>query len=233
MSLKRGVDVLIGSVLAALAIPLVLLFALIVLVELRTQPFFWQERVGRNGRLFRMPKLRTLPNEVHPYTSKDTIREDSIPSFCGYLRRSHLDELPQLFLVPLGKMSLVGPRPKMPDWAEPIDPLHGSLRTSIQPGCTGLWQVGKDTHLRVADCPDYDYFYLRNACLPLDFWILWRTALMFLGVARGVPLSQVPRRVCRNSSPWPPALSLARREHPARWSRREKAAADVARDAGR
>lgn len=210
MTAKRIVDVLIGSVFAALALPLVGLLAVLLFIELRTSPFFIQQRVGRNGRPFRIPKLRTLPRDVHPYTSKAAFRQADLPPLSRFLRQSHLDELPQLLLVPFGRMSLVGPRPKMPDWAEPIDSVHGFVRTRIRPGCTGLWQVSRDVHSRVADCPDYDYYYVRNACLRLDLWILWRTLLLFVGSSEGISLAHVPRWASPHQNPWPIPLGIAR-----------------------
>jgi lipopolysaccharide/colanic/teichoic acid biosynthesis glycosyltransferase len=231
MSLKRAIDIALGTLLAAVATPLILVFALALVVELWTWPFFFQLRLGRGQELFRMPKLRTLPRLVAPYTSKDSFSDLKIPFFSRFLRRSHLDELPQLFLVPLGRMSLVGPRPKMPDWAEPIDRNFGSVRTLVRPGCTGLWQIGRHTHLPVAKCSDYDYFYLRNACLRLDLWILWRTLLIFFGTSRRVLILQVPRWVCRQSSPWPFSLEKARREHPAGSDLRERTLFNALRNA--
>jgi lipopolysaccharide/colanic/teichoic acid biosynthesis glycosyltransferase len=156
MPLKRVVDLVLGSVLASAAAPIILLLALMVAVRLQAWPFFSQVRIGKDRRLFRLPKLRTLPSCVPPYACKASFARVKIPALCAFLRRTHLDELPQLFLVLPGTMSLVGPRPKMPDWAEPIDEAYASLRTTVRPGCTGLWQIGKHSHLRVADTPAYD-----------------------------------------------------------------------------
>lgn len=181
MPIKRCVDLTLGTTLAAVSLPFITLFALIVAIELRAWPFFVQERIGRYGVPFRMPKLRTLPKEAHPYADKFSFTELLIPRFCRFLRDSHIDELPQLWLVPIGKMSLVGPRPKMPDWAEPIDPSIGWLRTRIRPGCTGLWQIGPHSHLTVSAAPQYDKAYMEQARVRLDFWILWRTVARLFG----------------------------------------------------
>ena len=182
--LKRAVDVVGGTVLCVLAAPAILLLAALVAFELRAWPFFVQERIGKGGALFRMPKLRTLPRTVDPYTDKHSFDGHGRDGVVGFLRRSHLDELPQLFLVPIGTMSLVGPRPKMPDWAEPIEREYGLLRTRVSPGCTGLWQIGQHAHYRVADTPIYDRLYIERRCFVLDLWIMWRTVCVLLGGRR-------------------------------------------------
>ena len=185
--LKRAVDILVGAALCILAVPPILVLATLVAIQLRTWPFFVQERIGKDGSLFRMPKLRTLPRTVDPYTDKQSFDGHGNNGVAGFLRRSHLDELPQLFLVPTGTMSLVGPRPKMPDWAEPIDPEYGRLRTTVSPGCTGLWQIGQHTHYRVADTPVYDRLYIERRSVPFDAWIMWRTVCVLLGGRRSDP----------------------------------------------
>jgi lipopolysaccharide/colanic/teichoic acid biosynthesis glycosyltransferase len=168
-------------------------FAVIVAIELRAWPFFTQNRIGKRGELFRMPKLRTLPVSTNPYAEKGSLRMEELPRISRFLRRSHIDELPQLLLVPLGLMSLVGPRPKMPDWVEPIEPEFAYARTRVRPGCTGLWQVGHDSVLRVADSPEFDYWYLNNRTIRLEAWILWRTLLLLAGLSGTVALDDVPR----------------------------------------
>ncbi len=139
----------------------------------------------------RFPKIRTLPPDTPEYTSKYEFGDDQIPRLGRFLRRTHLDELPQLLLVPFGVMSLVGPRPKMPHTAEPIDPDYGELRVQVRQGCTGLWQIGAHAHRQVSETPGYDLFYLRYGSLRFDLWILWRTAVAFLGAAE-VRLDEVP-----------------------------------------
>jgi lipopolysaccharide/colanic/teichoic acid biosynthesis glycosyltransferase len=189
MVAKRMFDLTLGIPMALLAAPLIALLAVGVALSLRCWPFFIQLRTGQNGAQLRFLKLRTLPKATPAYASKFELDEENLPRFVRFLRRKHLDEIPQLLLVLLGKMSLVGPRPKMPDDAEPIDPLHGHLRIRVPQGCTGLWQVGEHAHLRVCDAAQYDFTYLRFGGIALDLWILWRTALMFLGLGRAVSVA--------------------------------------------
>lgn len=189
---KRWFDLVAGTVLALVAVPLVLLFAVGVAVELRAWPFFSQTRIGRHGRHFGFLKLRTLPPSTPRYMLKDGFDVKALPPICRFLRRSHLDELPQLFLVPLGRLSLVGPRPKMPDDVEPVDERYGAARVQVPQGCTGLWQIGRDAEGLPHDAPHYDFYYLRHGTVRLDLWVLWRTALMMVGLGEPVALEHVP-----------------------------------------
>jgi lipopolysaccharide/colanic/teichoic acid biosynthesis glycosyltransferase len=184
---KRAFDLIIGTPLALAALPLIGLFAIGMAISLRCWPFFTQWRTGRNGERFRFLKIRTLPPHTPAYAHKFNLDTDNLPKLARFLRKQHLDELPQLLLVPLGKMSLVGPRPKMPDDKEPIEPTFGRLRTTVPQGCTGLWQIGEHAHLRVCDSAHYDYAYLRHGGVVLDIWILWRTVLLLIG--RNTPVS--------------------------------------------
>jgi lipopolysaccharide/colanic/teichoic acid biosynthesis glycosyltransferase len=203
---KRLVDVALGTVLAVLALPLILLVAVVSAASLRAWPFFMQERVGRNGRRFRVPKLRTLPRSVPPAADKYEIARLDVPVVCRLLRHAHLDELPQLLLVPFGRMSLVGPRPEMPRLHLNGDAEFAEARVACRPGCTGLWQVSADAHRLIWEAPEYDLFYLRHGSMRLDIWILWRTALLLSGVAGPVTLDQVPRWCLREA---PDVLSEA------------------------
>jgi lipopolysaccharide/colanic/teichoic acid biosynthesis glycosyltransferase len=189
---KRVVDVALGSLLAVLLAPLMLALAGVLAVQLGSGPVFVHDRVGRRGRPFRFPKLRTLPPATPRYADKTTSELCPPSRLASFLRSRHLDELPQLLLVPLGSLSLVGPRPKMLDEHEPIDPLLGTVRTFVRQGCTGLWQIGEHNGRRVTDAPVYDLFYLRFGSLRMDAWILWRTVVQTFG-GPSVTLSDVPR----------------------------------------
>ena len=189
---QRLVDVVIGGLLAAAALPVIAVAAVGMLLAFRTWPFFVQERMGAGGRPFRVPKLRTLPPGTPAYMLKSDLDTGSVPWLARALRRTHLDELPQLFLVLGGQLSLVGPRPKMPDDAEPVPPRYGAVRASVPQGCTGLWQVSRASHLLPHEAPEYDFFYVGNRGLRLDGWILWRTVLVMTGLGRRVDLQDVP-----------------------------------------
>lgn len=188
---KRAVDLVLGAVMALAALPMIVLLAVVVAISLRGWPLFIQQRVGQYGRVIRCPKLRTLPRHAPRYASKYEI---DLPTtgVLGFLRRRHLDELPQLLLVPIGKLSLVGPRPKMPHEFEPAPDWYVEARTVVPQGCSGLWQVGNHTHEMPHESPEYDLFYLRHFSLRLDLWILWRTFRKVVGLGRPVELRDIP-----------------------------------------
>ncbi|MBW3614211.1 MAG: sugar transferase, partial [Actinobacteria bacterium] len=86
------------------------------------------------------------------------------------------DELPQLLLVPIGRMSLVGPRPEMPFLHDAMPAPFARLRTEVRPGCAGLWQIGHQCSGLIVEAPEYDLYYVDNWSPVMDLVILWRTA---------------------------------------------------------
>jgi lipopolysaccharide/colanic/teichoic acid biosynthesis glycosyltransferase len=196
-AVKRTVDIVLGTILLLAALPIVLICALLSAVALRAWPIFVQMRPGRDERPFRIIKIRTMPASAPAYGHKDALASQlrSLPAVCQLLRRTHLDELPQLALVPLGRMSLVGPRPSQPLQYERLSGSFEWMRTAVRPGCTGLWQVGAASSLALDVDPEYDTFYLEHAGFRLDLWILMRTALVMTGIGRTVQLNEVPHWV--------------------------------------
>lgn len=189
---KRATDLLLASVLIIVTLPVLLVSAIVSAVALRAWPFFVQQRVGIDGTPFRFVKIRTLPTSTPAYLLKNDLHLDETPRACRALRRLHVDELPQLFLVLTGRMSLVGPRPEMVEFHDVLDPVFAAERTSIRPGCTGLWQIGAECERLIGEAPEYDRFYLEHRTGPLDLWILARTARMMLGLCELIELRHVP-----------------------------------------
>jgi lipopolysaccharide/colanic/teichoic acid biosynthesis glycosyltransferase len=193
---RRTFDVVVGTALLIVAIPMIAMFALVLAASLRAWPFFVQTRIGHGGAAFRFIKLRTLPPTAPAYADKYAIQDVDIPFFARVLRATHLDELPQLLLVIAGKMSLVGPRPEMPQLHRSFVGAHRAAREQLRPGCAGIWQVSVDNHRLINEAPEYDLFYAEHASLRLDAWVLWRTALLAVG-GRRVGLDAVPRWALR------------------------------------
>src|SRR5690242_7984456 len=136
---KRLLDIAIGVPLCIMVLPVVAILAVYLAIRFRASPFFVHQRLGHGGRLITIPKLRTLPPDTHPYADKTVVDLEAPHRLTAFLRARHLDELPQLFLVPIGRLSLVGPRPRMEAEAEAHgDEEYNTIRTSVRQGCTGL-----------------------------------------------------------------------------------------------
>jgi lipopolysaccharide/colanic/teichoic acid biosynthesis glycosyltransferase len=206
---KRASDLLIASLLLLVTLPIILVAAIGSAITLRTWPIFVQRRTGLDGRSFRFLKIRTLPKSTPAYLLKDELCTDHIPAFTRALRRMHFDELPQLLLVLGGRMSLVGPRPEMVEFHDRLEPDFADARTSVLPGCTGLWQIGAGCTGLIGDAPEYDRFYLRHQGIRLDLWILGQTTRMMLGIGGLVQLGDVPAWAAQEPAA---VLTPARRE---------------------
>lgn len=198
--MKRVFDAVVGTVLAVAVAPLVLALAIPTAYFLGGNPFFVQERVGKDGRLFRILKLRTLPANTPAYADKYALQQVTIPRWGQLLRSLHLDELPQLFLVPLGRMSLVGPRPEMAFLHEQMPAALAQNRVAARPGCTGLWQVSEACAGLIVETPHYDLFYLHHQNLRLDAWVLWRTACKMFRLLPEVTVDDIPHWAYRRAA---------------------------------
>ncbi len=219
---KRVLDVAVAATMLLLTLPVIVLATLGAAVALRTWPIFSHVRVGRDGRPFRMFKIRTLPTSFSSYAAKYDLDDAKIPSFCALLRRTHLDELPQLVLVLTGRMSLVGPRPEMRHLVDEFDPAFAAKRSSVRPGCTGLWQVSERCNRMISEHPEFDLYYIRHRSLRLDFWILGRTLALLhpagqasmvsydqLLQRRAAPLGDAALASCEDREPQLAALDAA------------------------
>src|SRR5271165_1426494 len=187
-SAKRVIDLAISIVLLALLAPL---FALIAVLVKSTSPgpvMFQQDRVGKDGRRFSIYKFRTMYRDAPQYSYSPGAGDDPRITPAGrFLRRTSLDELPQLVNVLLGHMSLVGPRPEMPFIVEQYTPLQ-RRRLAVKPGITGLWQLSADRAFLIHENIEYDLYYVRNRSLSMDVAILLHTVLF---AARGVLILSV------------------------------------------
>lgn len=174
---KRMVDV-VGSVLLLLLLsPVLIVIALLVRLSSEGPAFFVQQRVGRGGELFRMYKFRSMHVRTNHYRRSPTDSRDPRITCVGrILRRTSLDELPQLINVFLGQMSLVGPRPEMPFIARHYN-RRQRQRLRVTPGLTGLWQLSSDRSFPIHENLHHDLSYIDRRTLSLDFAILIHTLL--------------------------------------------------------
>lgn len=137
--------------------------------------FFRQQRVGKDGQIFTLYKYRTMRTDAEPYAIAPTAEDDPrVTPFGRWLRKTSLDELPQLWNVLEGKMSMVGPRPEMPFLVERYEPWQ-RRRLDVKPGLTGLWQVVGRKNLPLHLNMQYDLYYIKNQNFLLDVEILFKT----------------------------------------------------------
>lgn len=158
---KRLLDILVSTILLLLLAPAAPIIALLVKTTSPGPVLFRQERVGQDGRRFTIYKFRTMYRDAPHYEYSPGSGDDPRVTPLGrILRRSSLDELPQLMNVLLGQMSLVGPRPEMPFI---VKQYNAALRQrlSVKPGMTGLWQISPHRALPIHEHPEYDDYYFR------------------------------------------------------------------------
>jgi Undecaprenyl-phosphate galactose phosphotransferase WbaP len=189
---KRTMDVVLGALFAAMALPVVFISGVLVKLVSPGPMFYSQEREGLNGAKFKVLKLRTMycdaeqrlsatlagdPKLARQWDETMKLNPDPriVPLVGHVLRRFSIDEIPQLFAVISGQMSLVGPRPFPIYHLDRFEPRFRRLRSSVRPGLTGMWQVMIRSAGDVKAQELYDTFYIRNWSLWLDAYILART----------------------------------------------------------
>jgi exopolysaccharide biosynthesis polyprenyl glycosylphosphotransferase len=174
---KRICDFGGAGILLVLGSPLFLLLTILIRLDSKGPALFRQERVGLNGRRFRMFKFRTMHTDTPAYSYSPKESDDiRITRLGRFLRRTSLDELPQLLNVLIGNMSLVGPRPEMPFIVETYTERH-SQRLQVQPGITGLWQLSGDRSCLIHENIEYDLYYIQHRNFFMDIAILLHTSI--------------------------------------------------------
>jgi lipopolysaccharide/colanic/teichoic acid biosynthesis glycosyltransferase len=178
---KRALDVLIAGVTSFLSAPVVALLALAVRLESPGHPIYTQTRVGKDGETFRIYKLRTMVHGAERIGAGIALEEGDarITRMGAFLRRTSLDELPNLWNVLRGEMSVVGPRPTVQVQVEQYTPRQRG-RLAVKPGITGWAQVNGRTSLPWSERIELDLWYVGHLSLALDLKILVRTVRMVL-----------------------------------------------------
>jgi lipopolysaccharide/colanic/teichoic acid biosynthesis glycosyltransferase len=185
---KRAIDLAIGSLLLLILFPVLLAAAALVRLSSAGPVFYRQPRAGLNGELFMMLKFRTMRLEQAGLVDQQRVDElksrgilyklenDPRITWAGkWLRRSSIDELPQLFNVVSGEMSLVGPRPLV-TFMLVGDPQDLARRAAVRPGITGLWQINaRASNTRIDDMLGFDLDYVRRCSFKTDMIILMKT----------------------------------------------------------
>ena len=180
--MKRDFDVILACVLLVLLAPLLVCIGVLVRVTSPGPMLYWSDRVGQGNRLFRMPKFRSMQVGT-PAVATHLLKEPTryLTPIGSYLRRSSLDELPQLWCVLVGDMSFVGPRPALFNQDDLI-----ALRTQygvheLVPGLTGWAQVNGRDELPIPEKVRLDFEYLQKISFWFDLKILWRTFRNVIG----------------------------------------------------
>jgi lipopolysaccharide/colanic/teichoic acid biosynthesis glycosyltransferase len=181
-------DLVLALILLVAVVPVLLVLAVLIKLTSRGPVFYSQVRVGKNGGVYTLRKLRTMVPDSESLTGPrwSVPGDPRITRLGGFLRRTHLDELPQLWNVLCGHMSLIGPRPERPEFIPGLAKVihHYRERLAVRPGVTGLAQVQlppdttiEDVRLKLA----YDLWYTQNESLGLDLRILLATGLKLCG----------------------------------------------------
>ncbi len=189
---KRLIDI-IGSIVGLIGLsPIMVWAAYKIKQEENGSPvFFVQERVGKNGKTFKMYKFRSMcmdaeqklielidQNEVEGAMFK--IKEDPRVTKIGKkLRKTSIDELPQLWNVLKGEMSLIGPRPALPREVKKYDD-YDMQRLLVKPGCSGLWQVSGRNELSFNEMVELDMMYIKNQSFAIDIKIVFKTIMVII-----------------------------------------------------
>ncbi len=186
---KRALDLTVSITGITVSAPVMVLIALAIKLDSRGPVFFKQARVGMKGKIFNMYKFRTMCQDAEAKTGPVWAKENDsrITKIGLFLRKTHLDELPQFFNVLTGEMSLVGPRPERPYFVQEFRKIipHYDRRLATKPGVTGLAQIKRRYDETIEDVKKkvrYDVLYIRKMCPVLDIMVL---AMTFKSVVLG------------------------------------------------
>jgi exopolysaccharide biosynthesis polyprenyl glycosylphosphotransferase len=185
--IKRIIDLIFSLLVLILGIPLWILIAIIIKLESKGPVLYKQERVGRNGKIFKMYKFRSMVQDAEKHGPQwAKVNDPRVTKFGYFLRKSHLDEIPQFLNVLKGEMSIVGPRPERPVFVEKFSSLipYYKRRLIVRPGITGWWQVNYTSYVESVEEIENrlkdDFYYIENLSLKLDIEIIIRTIYLMI-----------------------------------------------------
>lgn len=175
---KRILDLSLSLIVSILFLPFLIIFAIVIKIDSSGPIFFKQKRVGKDLKLFQVLKLRTMTDKKRKVSDKPIIgKTDDVTKVGYFLRRFKIDELPQVFNVLKGDMSIVGPRPNVPKQLENMTEKE-KMRYSVKPGLTGLSQVSGNIHISWKERFEYDLKYAYNISFITDLKIILKTFLI-------------------------------------------------------
>lgn len=183
---KRSMDILVSLLILLVGMPVWILTAIAVKLTSKGPMFFVQDRVGKNGSVFRMAKFRSMYTDDRRGPTWTEENDPRVTPVGRFIRKTHLDEIPQLWNVLKGEMSLVGPRPEQPHYVDKFTQMlpYYRRRHKVRPGVTGWWQVkvksNPESLEEIKNRLRYDFFYIENMSFKLDLEIMVRTVFVML-----------------------------------------------------
>ncbi|MGE8017828.1 sugar transferase [Peribacillus frigoritolerans] len=183
LSIQRTMDIVLSLMGLIISLPIIVLFSILIKLETPGPVFFLQERVGLNGRYFKVIKLRSMGIDAEKNGAKWAEKNDPRVTKVGYfIRRTRIDEIPQLWNVVVGEMSLVGPRPERPMFtAEFNEKIPGFVnRLTVKPGISGWAQINGGYDISPNEKLKLDLYYIKNQSFLLDIKILIGTVKIVL-----------------------------------------------------
>jgi len=178
--IKRIFDIIFSTAVIVIGAPVFVLIAALIRLDSRGDVLYRQIRVGRDGKMFRIFKFRTMVKNAHKIGPLITEVNDSRRTLVGkFLRMTSLDELPNFFNVLLGEMSVIGPRPDIPDIVTRYDKWQKKV-LSVKPGITGFSQVLGRQEVKLPTKLRYDRYYVKKENICMDIWILFKTLFVVL-----------------------------------------------------
>mgnify|MGYP001457147736 CR=1 FL=1 len=180
---KRIMDILFALIGLIIGIPLMIIFGIAIVIETPGGVIYSQDRVGKDGKIFKIYKLRSMVSNAEEngaqWAEKDDPRVTKVGSF---IRKTRIDEIPQLFNVLKGDMSIIGPRPERPIFTEKFNQeIPGFInRLQVKPGLTGWAQVNGGYDITPKEKWELDMYYIKNRSIKLDFLIILKTIKVVL-----------------------------------------------------
>ncbi len=172
--IKYFFDKVFSIIFIILLFPVFFIISLLIVLEDGFPIFFVQERVGLNGRIFKMYKFRSFKKNVDLSNVYTYSNDPRISKIGKIIRKYSLDELPQLINILKGEMSFIGPRPNLPFQYQELNDIQ-KQRYLVKPGITGLAQINGRNKIKWEERINYDLIYIKNYNLFLDLWILYKT----------------------------------------------------------
>lgn len=180
---RRIMDILLALLGLIIGIPLIMIFGMAIALETKGGIFYSQERVGKDGKVFRIYKLRSMISNAEENGAQWAINNDPrITKVGGFIRKKRIDEIPQLFNVLKGDMSIIGPRPERPMYTEKFNKeIPGFInRLQVKSGITGWAQVNGGYELTPKEKWELDMYYIENRSIKLDLFIIFKTIKIVL-----------------------------------------------------